>query len=417
MKILHFSDLHLGVEAYGALDPETGLHTRLLDFLKVLDQVINHALENRVDLVLFCGDAYKSREPSQTQQREFARRLQRLAAADIPVFLLAGNHDLPNAAGRASAVEIFQTLSVKNISVASKPDIHLIQTASGPLQVAALPWARRSLLLSKEENKSLTFQQTNERLQEIMTRTIRNFADSIDPQLPSVLAAHLSISTAVYGSEKTTMVGQDPVLLPSSIFQPAFDYIALGHLHRHQVLSDRPCAAYSGSLERIDFSEEKEEKGFCVVEIENSAQPEQRKTHLTFHPVQARRFLTISVEIREQDLDPTATVLQAIARRAGEIKEAVVRLQLSLPAQAEGKIRDSELRKALGEAHYILPFAFQISGKEPRIRLREWQGAEGLTPEEALKAYLKLKQYSPERAQVLLQYGERLLREYQSKQE
>jgi len=66
MKILHFADLHLGVESYGHINPETGLSTRLEDFLKALDQVVDYALENRVDLVLFCGDAYKSREPSKT---------------------------------------------------------------------------------------------------------------------------------------------------------------------------------------------------------------------------------------------------------------------------------------------------------------------------------------------------------------
>ena len=69
MKILHFADLHLGVESYGRIDPTTGLSSRFLDFIAALDQVVDYALENRVDLVLFCGDAYKSREPSQTQQR------------------------------------------------------------------------------------------------------------------------------------------------------------------------------------------------------------------------------------------------------------------------------------------------------------------------------------------------------------
>ena len=69
MKILHFADLHLGVESYGRIDPATGISSRLLDFLSTLDQLVDYALENRVDLVLFCGDAYKSREPSQTQQR------------------------------------------------------------------------------------------------------------------------------------------------------------------------------------------------------------------------------------------------------------------------------------------------------------------------------------------------------------
>ncbi|HJW87988.1 MAG TPA: metallophosphoesterase, partial [Dehalococcoidia bacterium] len=71
MKLLHFSDLHLGVETYGHIDPATGLSSRLGDFLRCLDVVVDRALEGDVDLVLFCGDAYKSRRPEPTEQREF----------------------------------------------------------------------------------------------------------------------------------------------------------------------------------------------------------------------------------------------------------------------------------------------------------------------------------------------------------
>ena len=106
MHIVHFADVHIGVENYGKTDPETGLSTRLGDFLKSFDEVVSYAIDTRADLVLCCGDAYKSRDPSQTHQREFARRLVRLSAAGIPVFLVVGNHDMPNVVGRATALEI-----------------------------------------------------------------------------------------------------------------------------------------------------------------------------------------------------------------------------------------------------------------------------------------------------------------------
>jgi exonuclease SbcD len=131
MKIIHFADLHLGVECYGRIDPASGLSTRFLDFLASFDRLVDYALEKKVDLVLFCGDAYKSRDPSQTQQREFARRIKRLSDGGISVFLLVGNHDLPNAIGRATTTEIFNTLSVENVHVANRPDIYKVQTRGG----------------------------------------------------------------------------------------------------------------------------------------------------------------------------------------------------------------------------------------------------------------------------------------------
>ena len=113
MRILHFADVHIGVENYSKLDPETGLSTRLGDFLETFDQLVDYAIESKIDLALFCGDAYKSRDPSQTHQREFAKRIVRLSSAGIPTFLLVGNHDTPNIASRATSLDIYHTLDVQ----------------------------------------------------------------------------------------------------------------------------------------------------------------------------------------------------------------------------------------------------------------------------------------------------------------
>ena len=79
VRILHFSDLHLGTENYGQFDPETGLSSRMGDFIAALDRVVDYALATDVQLVLFAGDAYKTCDPSPTLQREFARRVKDLA--------------------------------------------------------------------------------------------------------------------------------------------------------------------------------------------------------------------------------------------------------------------------------------------------------------------------------------------------
>ena len=132
MRILHFADVHIGVESYGTTDPSTGLSARLMDFLATFDEVVDYALDNAVDLALFAGDAYKSRDPSQTHQREFARRIARLAEGGVPVFLLLGNHDLPHVASRATALDIFPTLSVPNVTIGDRLDTYVVQTAAGP---------------------------------------------------------------------------------------------------------------------------------------------------------------------------------------------------------------------------------------------------------------------------------------------
>ena len=151
MQILHFSDVHIGVENYGRTDPDTGLSTRLLDFLRTLDECVDYAIDKQVDIVVFAGDAYKSREPSQTHQREFAKRVARLSVAGVPVFLLTGNHDMPHIAGKATALEIFRTLEVPNVVIGDSLKTYVVETRSGPVQIVALPWIRRSQFLARDD--------------------------------------------------------------------------------------------------------------------------------------------------------------------------------------------------------------------------------------------------------------------------
>lgn len=405
MRLLHFADLHLGVETYGRIDPATGLSSRLNDFLAALDQVVNYALHSDVDLVLFCGDAYKSRDPGQTYQREFAKRIRQLSGSGIPVFLLVGNHDLPNAIGRATAVEIFHTLAIENVTVANQPQSYRIQTRVGPLQIVALPWIRRSKLLSKEDAKNLSLDQLNQRLQEILTGWISSQVENLDPGLPAILAGHLAHSGALPGSEKGMLMGRDYVLLQSSIANPAFDYVALGHVHNRQALDYPVPVVYPGSLQTIDFGDEGQEKGFYVVELAEAARRGERLRSYEFHAVDARSFLTIRVDADTDD--PTRTVLRALA--AKEIENAIVRLQIRVPPAKEALVQESEIRKALKEAYFIAAVNKEVE-REHRSRLGS-HGAEEITPLEALKLYLESKRVPAERRRLLLEYGERLIQQ------
>ncbi|MBK5109666.1 MAG: metallophosphoesterase, partial [Anaerolineales bacterium] len=115
IKLLHFADAHIDIAKYGRHDPETGLPVRVLDFLKSLDTIIEAAIDEQVDLVLFAGDTYKDRNPAPTFQREWGKRIIRLSKAGIPTLLLVGNHDLSPALGRAHAIEEFATLEVPHV--------------------------------------------------------------------------------------------------------------------------------------------------------------------------------------------------------------------------------------------------------------------------------------------------------------
>ena len=400
IRILHLADLHIGMENYGRLDPATGLNGRVMDFLRRLSEVVEFALENEVDLVLFAGDAYKSRDPNSTYRREFARRIKRLADHGIPVVLLVGNHDLPAQERRASSIEIFRTLEVPNVLVAGHDRLYNLTTRRGEkIQVATVPYPIRQRLLAHEEHKDKTIAELDVLVQQLVTENIEALAGQVDPSMPAVLVGHFSVSDARYGSERSVMLGRDVVVLKSVLANPAWDYVALGHIHRHQELNggQPPPIVYCGSLERIDFGEEKEPKGFVIADV--------RRGHAEweFHPVTARRFVTIRADVRDEP-DPSKAILEAITQQ--EVNDSVVRVIIQARPEQEELLNDAEIRRALDDAYYVASISKDIE-RAYRQRLGP-ESAEGLAPAELLARYLQSKETAPDRIEVLLRYAEEI---------
>ena len=410
MRVLHFSDLHIGVENYGRTDPNTGLSTRLGDFLAALDELVEFALSNQVDLVVLAGDAYKGRDPSQTHQREFAIRLRRLSAAGIPTFLLAGNHDLPAMASRANAVEIFATLDVPNVYVGSRLANHTISTPAGPVQIVAVPWPTRGAMLARDESRGLSIEQIRQATEDRMTAAIMRNVETLDPDTPAILTGHVTVNGATTGTERSMMLGNDHVLNMSAIGQPQLEYVALGHIHKHQVLrAAAPVVAYSGSLQRVDFSEESDDKGFCVADINPQAPQGLRLQDFQFHPIGARPFVTVAATVPDVEANPTDFVVRAIGRR--EVAGAIVRLRITLSGEQSARLRDADLRPALSSAHYVASISREVTDQERR---RAPIDSSDLQPMAALRMYLESRGVNADRQQLMLERAEQLLSDIQA---
>ena len=414
MKILHFSDLHIGVENYGKIDPNTGLSPRLSDFLSSFDELVDFALSEPVDIVILAGDVYKGRDPSQTHQREFAKRLSRLSSNGIPTFVLVGNHDLPNSTTRANSVEIFPTLDVANVFIGDRLDTYKIPTNSGILQIVAVPWPRRGGILSREESRNLTIDQVREEIESRITSGITRQAELLDPNLPSILTAHATVNGATVGTERSMMLGNDHVLMVSSLQQQGIDYVALGHIHKHQILrSESPMVVYSGSLERVDFSEELDEKGFCIIDIDPAYPPGKRMQNFEFRKVSARKFTTVDVNITQPILDPNSVILEAVSK--SDVSESIVRVRIKSPAESVPLINDTDIRSSLSDAHYVAAISIEsIEQVRPRLDV---DIAEELDPLHALNLFLDNRSTDKDQRSLLISETEQLLREIESDSE
>jgi DNA repair protein SbcD/Mre11 len=405
LRIAHLADTHIGMENYGRLNPETGLNQRLHDFLGSLDQAIDGAIEASVDLVVFAGDIYKTRDPTPTHQREFARRIHRLASAGIKTMIVAGNHDIPLSAGRATSVEIFRALEIPSVTVARLIGTHVIDTKQGPVQVVAFPWSVRSAVLAQPEFKNHTIAELNQAMIDLNRAKLRLEADQLDPRMPAIVVGHAHLFGVRIGAERLLSMGNDPMYDLQTFDLPSIDFVALGHIHKHQVLHHAPPqVVYAGSIDRVDFGEQDEAKGWVYVEI-----GEKGRAEWEFRPVKARPFLTIEAKV--DGYNATDDVVRAIARHADRLDGAVVRLRIDAPPERLGELHEEDIRAQLKSAYYVPPFE-RVSQQRPRSR---W-GAAGAAiqragPLEALALYLEHQKVDAERRETLLHYARSLMAE------
>jgi exonuclease SbcD len=397
IRLLHFADIHVGIENYGHIDSATGVNSRVLDFLRRVDEVIDYGLARDVDVVIFAGDAFKTRDPSPTLQREFARRVKRVVDAGVPIVLLVGNHDLPAMDKKASSIDIYRTLAVPNVVVGWEEALHRVETKRGPIQIATAPYPMRSRLMSLDEHRGKPIDELDRALQEIVGDNVRALAEQLDPALPAVLTGHFTVSGATYGSERSVMLGRDVAVLKSVLADARWDYVALGHIHKHQSLqpkSDYPAIVYSGSLERIDFGEEKEAKGFCWVEVAKG------ETTWQFVEVKARPFKTIVADVREAD-DVTMATQAELAQH--DVSGAIVRVIVRMRPEQEASLRERDVRAVLKAASYVAAIQKDVERVE-RARLGG-HSPEGMTPMELLERYLRSKDMDEERIRVVLEHA------------
>ncbi len=349
IRFIHTADIHFGMENYGKIDPETGIHSRLLDFKKSFDECVDYAIEHTVDLFVFAGDAYKTANPSPTQQKLLMQSFLRLYKAKIPVIIVVGNHDNPLSFGKANALDIFAHLPIDGFHVFSKPDILQLQTKSGPVQIVGIPWPNRHHLALNAAHNFQSATELTQHISESLAHIISKFAQTLDETVPAILVGHLTVSSGIFsGSEKRAVYGHDPILLPSQLAIEPFDYVALGHLHRFQNVNPQGTipVIYSGSIDRVDFGERKEEKGFCDVTI-------QAKHDVVFKHIQiaTRPFLQIEIKLNDTE-DQTEQILKQLAKYT--IKDSIIKILYELPITCTDSVDVKKIQRACADAMFIV---------------------------------------------------------------
>lgn len=404
MRVAFVSDLHFVYANYGKVDPDTGIQSRYLDWQRTWGYVVDKVVEKRCDALVIAGDIFRSNRPHPLEISSFVQGMKRLWATRIPAVIVAGNHD-QDADGRSPALELLDAFGVPFLHIYTRPGILELQTPNGILQIAALPWPSRAQLLAKTE-KNMAAAEINTLLADKLVQIIRAMGMERRPDTPSVLVGHLSVGGAITSSEQILAMVDEALVPMATIVEAGFDAVCLGHIHKAQVLRQAaPWVAYGGSIERVDFGEEKEDKGFWILDIIPG------NVEAYFEKVPCRKFITIQCDLTGKEsvkVEDALTAAIEAASKDGRLQDAVTRIKYRATTEQAVFIKAESLSEMLyATGVFYVAGIFGDVEREERARVEEIK--EGLGVLDALKLYLENQGTEDEKIPGIIERAEELL--------
>lgn len=265
MKILHTADWHIGKVLHK--------HSLVPEMEMFLDWLIQLIENEDIDLLLVSGDIFDITNPAVKDRGVYYRFLSRLIGTNTQVIITGGNHD---SVGLIDAPqEILRHININAIGGA-KPELkdELVEVVdrNGDLQmvVAAVPFLRDRDL--RNLHTDIDFESRAEALKAGILKhyeMLSELSENLYPDIPAIAMGHLyakGVSTSE--SERDIHIGNAGAV-ESSIFPDHFQYIALGHIHRPQIIGKNPMIRYSGSPIALSFSEKEDQKCVLLTELIN----------------------------------------------------------------------------------------------------------------------------------------------------
>ncbi len=379
MRIALTADVHFGHSDHlGRINPETGLHTRLEDFLRNFDIIVDYVLDatNKIDLLVIAGDIYKTRNPTNTQQAHFAKRLCKLSDAGQRVLISTGNHDILAGEGQSHSIGVIKELNLPHINIVDEPSI---QEYSG-VKIGVMPYIYKQKLSVKTHTEALQYY-TEE-------------VGSLKSQGATILIGHQSIEGAVLPSGAVDAESMAEIVLPQSLFK-GFDFAAFGHIHEHQIVCKDPLVVYTGPLDRIDFSQADKPIGFVTYDTESKS--------CKFGELPAVDLYHIKVDLTNIDItkeDPAQKIIDAINMK--RLPNAIARLTYKIKETHLDLLDKGKVQRALDKAKFCAGVKSEIV-REHVSRNEEIN--ESISSVDALKKYVESREEIKDIADLVLEKG------------
>lgn len=389
-KILHTGDIHLGDLAGPSKD---GKNLRRMDTLACMDAIVLHAQTEVPDITVIAGDLFnRSRVWADTALEDvndaISRFLRPLCQHSHAVVLLFGteNHDNP----RAFDVIKKATGDLKNLHIYTHPIVDTITVPAGPIQILAIPGFDKGRLRTffpgadkEAENQNATV---------LVNQLVLGLSRQLDPNIPSILTAHYTVTGCTTESGQSFLAGQDVVISTDTIDAANVSLACFGHIHRPQKLLSNTPAYYCGSPNQLTFNDEGIEHGFWMHTIHGTPvlipgeNPPIPHVESDFVGTPERKHYTLRMNSQEI----TDFLCNGKAFFPWELKDAIVRIRYNCSAEQDKALNRAELQKAVlqaGAFHVAEILPEEVITLDAVDQLTEHDG-----PPEALERWLDLNE-------------------------
>jgi DNA repair exonuclease SbcCD nuclease subunit len=388
-------DVHEGINFGFNMDAELGISKRALDIHSNFSKTARYAIENRSELFVVLGDLFDRTHVSPTV-RELIRVdvIEPLEEAGIEVWILAGNHDQPHSEKKGTSIDDFR--GYKNVEVFRKPSVEVRTIGGLSFGFIIVPYLHPEQianLVREKEGTDIAREQMFLMGQKLLKQWISNRTEELETD-KKILFGHYYLEGAKLRETHSPEVLPGEFSFTRDMVPKSLDLAVFGHVHLHQVIDSKPEFVYTGAMERVDWGESDDKKGFVEISPNLDSLWE-------FRELPTRDMVKISLEISSQE-DPTQKILESIPET---VEDRMFRLEIALDEGMRERISESQIVEKLKGAFY-----YDVRWKElatEKVGYMEFS----MNPYQLLRTFLKTNYGEHPRFEEIQKEGEDILNE------
>jgi len=360
IKVIHTSDFHIGVPVAGMRGRDIR-NLRRNDIFSAIDRVFKFAVNENVNIVIISGDIFHSPNPSPQDFLKLDELLKYLEENGVHVVAIAGNHDKRKIRGEEGYLSIYKSRGGEYIhyqdKISDKPLV--ISVGDAKIGFVLIPY------LSGKFVKAHTGDRYVKEYQSVIEKIVTRQLSKLNGVDYKILVGHLTVSGANLGPKISYVAYDDPPIHINTLHPEQFDYIALGHIHVPQKISQN--IYYSGSIERIDFSEENIDKLFYLITLRD-------KLEVKKIPLASRKMITLDISVSPLS-SPLNQIINVISSE--DVKGAMLRIKLSGETDVINRLYleihrlDNMLFNKLGVAAYKIETRYLTKVVKEKVDYKE----------------------------------------------